>query len=1000
MAELAGTIITVVAISTEGIKLATTFKLLVHEFKTSFPEAESTLRDLEDTIKFLEQFRRSVEFESDALPPLHQPFFADVERIFGDCKIIFQDLRVALERAFPGISNAHDATGFNVRKRDKFGWHFNRFEVTTARKRLDNVNRKLERLCLILVQLRLVENTKDSKAKERREREKARELAQQTKRNKQRMLLLNQYKIKVLELQSKITRDTAEAERDTQGVSPSDGELYEANEDPQSHQGTLSTSRARVQSQSTGDKMGRSEARIRMDSNVKHAARASDDCRIYSDVHTQQDKASASSQETDKGEVEFQAEQQVAHNEGIELRGTHKAVENLDAAGRKVNPQTSTDDPHHQAIGPTNGAKKTNDELRRGSPESDATASFSSDRQLHRKNDTYGRRSLRARLFGRSSNEKAPAASRVARAGYIIYMRHQEDEGDESGSEIQNMQTYELALSQSELQSMVEAFHRKRKTVMERCAKLLPGVLEVINQEIREKGAPGGTTRSDSIADEVAWSLVMLKIYPKRARGADIEWIQFILEFDGSFGSTAPVDYEAAKSKIVRFPTSKEENVPSGVNTFRRPLKPSAAQRALAIPENNENEIIKKLEEELAKLRPGEDDLLVPVKFEDAVGRHFSLPWKHIKTWKGMFDLIKGAFSQIDGLEAEVNAGHFDLLGPDGEILLPAIYDEIIKPGWSIKMSMWPTVRDRLEENQETLEYEDFPPLPPSPPATMAAKKDSKGKGKGGRIFGFGGLKTSSKNKSQGVEFADGWMESLIHGDGGEARSKARRSKQSIYAMQRENAAQSANKVRRTYKSRKGDRSDSSASGYETTVPAKLPSKPRIPRRDSQPLQYVTNKWRLESTNERPADVVTLESEAGDEMMERKKGMSSMPGQAQQAQNENARPTVRGPPPNDDTRSSMSTMSSDNLKMDHDVAQMLRRYADVDIESQHGDREASLDHENPAAKDREDLQSGSNADLKGIGMNRGPKISANKISDNVQAESSSSAAAAAVDVAP
>lgn len=37
-----------------------------------------------------------------------------------------------------------------------------------------------------------------------------------------------------------------------------------------------------------------------------------------------------------------------------------------------------------------------------------------------------------------------------------------------------------------------------------------------------------------------------------------------------------------------------------------------------------------------------------------------------------------------------VQAGHYDLIGPNGEIILPAIWEKVIEPDWSVTMHMWP----------------------------------------------------------------------------------------------------------------------------------------------------------------------------------------------------------------------------------------------------------------------------------------------------------------------
>ncbi len=47
--------------------------------------------------------------------------------------------------------------------------------------------------------------------------------------------------------------------------------------------------------------------------------------------------------------------------------------------------------------------------------------------------------------------------------------------------------------------------------------------------------------------------------------------------------------------------------------------------------------------------------------------------------------------------------GHYDLIGPDGSIILPQAWEQIIQPGWNITMQMWPIL----------------PPNPPQPPGLV-----------------------------------------------------------------------------------------------------------------------------------------------------------------------------------------------------------------------------------------------------------------------------------------
>jgi hypothetical protein len=57
---------------------------------------------------------------------------------------------------------------------------------------------------------------------------------------------------------------------------------------------------------------------------------------------------------------------------------------------------------------------------------------------------------------------------------------------------------------------------------------------------------------------------------------------------------------------------------------------------------------------------------------------------------QGMEDLIKQAFLHVDVIGPHVQEGHYDLIGPDGEIILPSVWEKVIQPDSSITMHMWP----------------------------------------------------------------------------------------------------------------------------------------------------------------------------------------------------------------------------------------------------------------------------------------------------------------------
>lgn len=55
-----------------------------------------------------------------------------------------------------------------------------------------------------------------------------------------------------------------------------------------------------------------------------------------------------------------------------------------------------------------------------------------------------------------------------------------------------------------------------------------------------------------------------------------------------------------------------------------------------------------------------------------------------------MDELIQQAFAHVDVVGPAVRAGRFDLIGPTGEMILKAVWENTIEPDWTITMSMWP----------------------------------------------------------------------------------------------------------------------------------------------------------------------------------------------------------------------------------------------------------------------------------------------------------------------
>ncbi|CAL3963201.1 unnamed protein product [Diplocarpon coronariae] len=107
--------------------------------------------------------------------------------------------------------------------------------------------------------------------------------------------------------------------------------------------------------------------------------------------------------------------------------------------------------------------------------------------------------------------------------------------------------------------------------------------------------------------------------------------------------------------------------------------------------EDNEAKLKKEAADALAKaLCPPPEDKKKPIRFKDAVGRKFSFPFHLCATWQGMEELIKQAFLHVEIIGPHVQHGHYDLIGPNGEIILPQVWETMIEPDWAVTMHMWP----------------------------------------------------------------------------------------------------------------------------------------------------------------------------------------------------------------------------------------------------------------------------------------------------------------------
>lgn len=126
-----------------------------------------------------------------------------------------------------------------------------------------------------------------------------------------------------------------------------------------------------------------------------------------------------------------------------------------------------------------------------------------------------------------------------------------------------------------------------------------------------------------------------------------------------------------------------------------------------------------------------------------------------------MKGLIEAAFLHVEGLANHVSEGHYDLINEDGKIILPEIYEQLVKPGSNISQHMWPLPMPKRQVPPSApppapQHWPGGPPLRPptgpsggGPPVIVNLCKDPPGKTKPAR----GVLSWMAGNKSVDSSF-------------------------------------------------------------------------------------------------------------------------------------------------------------------------------------------------------------------------------------------------------
>lgn len=116
--------------------------------------------------------------------------------------------------------------------------------------------------------------------------------------------------------------------------------------------------------------------------------------------------------------------------------------------------------------------------------------------------------------------------------------------------------------------------------------------------------------------------------------------------------------------------------------------------------------------------------------------------------------LIKEAFTHVEVIGPHVEQGHYDLLGPQGEIILPHVWETVVEPDWTITMHMWPMNEekegDALVDDLGGIELVEG--LPPPPPPAPSAPGGAGGDGALSFFVGFDNSLTLHREKTKEEE--------------------------------------------------------------------------------------------------------------------------------------------------------------------------------------------------------------------------------------------------------
>lgn len=152
MAEVFGIVGAAVGVAAEGLRLSQTLYEFVENVRLADTDIKEVADDVSSTAVVLQQFEASLKLDEESMICTSEFYKVTSENI-ESCSAAFASIDKALQKSIKAVKDAPATNGnvdqvFELRKRDRFWWPFNKQRVENHRRNLDrlkaNLNLKMQ----------------------------------------------------------------------------------------------------------------------------------------------------------------------------------------------------------------------------------------------------------------------------------------------------------------------------------------------------------------------------------------------------------------------------------------------------------------------------------------------------------------------------------------------------------------------------------------------------------------------------------------------------------------------------------------------------------------------------------------------------------------------------------------------------------------------------------------------------------------------------------------